>query len=41
MYFKDTEKKFSGGLTEYWMDFVDDYAQISIDYRLSERQKKH
>lgn len=39
MRLKDSDKKFSGELGESWMEYVDEYQQISIDYQLSTQQK--
>lgn len=39
MRLKDADKKFSGELGECWMEFVDDYQQVAIDYNLSPPQK--
>lgn len=36
---KDADKKFSGDLGECWMDFLDEYQQISRDYKLNPAQK--
>lgn len=39
MRLKDSEKKFSGDIGECWHEFVDDYNQVSRDYKLSATQK--
>ncbi|CDF36767.1 unnamed protein product [Chondrus crispus] len=39
MRMKEKEKKFSGDLGESWMEYVDDYLQISRDYNLSPPQR--
>ena len=39
MRLKEREKKFSGDLGESWMEFVNEYSQISRDYNLGPSQK--
>lgn len=39
MRLKDNEKKFSGDIGDCWMEFVDEYDQISLDYNLTQPQK--
>lgn len=39
MRLKDSEKKFSGDLGQCWIEYVDEYQQISRDYNLSASQK--
>lgn len=39
MRLKQRENKFSGDLGEAWMEFVDEYLQISRDYSLTPVQK--
>lgn len=39
MRLKDKDRKFSGAIGECWMEFVDEYKQISRDYGLSMTQK--
>lgn len=39
MRLRDNEKKFSGELGDSWMEFVDEYLQMSRDYNLSPAQK--
>ena len=39
MRLKDKDRKFSGAIGECWMEFVDEYQQISRDYALSMTQK--
>lgn len=39
MRLKDSDQKFSRDLGECWMNFVDDYSQVSRDYGLSPQQK--
>lgn len=40
MKFKDSDKKFSWDVGEFWVGYVDEYGKLSIDYGLSEDQKK-
>lgn len=35
---KDAEQKFSGDLGQCWQDYIDDYDQIVLDYRLTQDQ---
>lgn len=39
MRLKDSDKKFSGDLGKCWMDYVDEYSQVTRDYGLSPQQK--
>lgn len=39
MRLKDADKKFSGDLGECWMDFVDEYSQVALDYGLNAQHK--
>ena len=39
MRLKERDRKFSGGLGESWVEFVDEYLQICRDYSLSPTQK--
>lgn len=39
MRLKDADKKFSGDIEEFWMDYVDDYLHISTYYALSPQHK--
>lgn len=36
---KDNQKKFNGDLGECWLEYVDEYEQISLDYNLTPPQK--
>lgn len=39
MRLKDSDKKFTGELGESWMDYVDEYQQVALDYNLTPQQK--
>lgn len=39
MRLKENESEFSGDATECWYEYVDNYRQISRDYRLADAQK--
>lgn len=39
MRLKDNQKKFNGDLGECWLEYVDEYEQISLDYNLTPPQK--
>lgn len=38
MRLKDSDKKFSGAFGECWMDFIDEYKQVAIDYDLNKEK---
>lgn len=39
MMLKEPDKKFSGDIGEYWIEYVDAYQQMARDYNLSQALK--
>ena len=39
MRLRDKDKKFSGAIWECWMEYVDEYKQVAIDYSLGPTQR--
>lgn len=38
MRLKESEKNFSGDIGDCWMDFLDEYKKVAMDYKLNQQQ---